>query len=86
MIDVQQEIHNHIIDKILFDDGKRLDKDVSFQESGILDSIGYLELVMFIEEKFGIKISDRELIPKNFGTLQKVSCFVQNKLILRTTA
>ena len=63
MIDVQQEIHNHIIDKILFDDGKRLDKDVSFQESGILDSIGYLELVMFIEEKFGIKISDRELIP-----------------------
>ena len=86
MIDVQQEIHKYIVDKILFDDSKKLDKDVSFQESGILDSIGYLELITFIEEKFGIKISDRELIPENFGTPQKVSCFVQNKLILKTTA
>jgi len=79
MIDVQQEIHNYIVDKILFDDGERLDKDISFQESGILDSTGFLELITFIEEKFGIEISDRELIPENFDTLRKVSGFVQNK-------
>ena len=79
MNDVQREIHNYIVDKILFDDGEKLDEDLSFQESGILDSTGFLELITFIEEKFEIKIADRELIPENFDTLRKVSGFVQNK-------
>ena len=59
MNDVQREIHNYIVDKILFDDGEKLDEDLSFQESGILDSTGFLELITFIEEKFEIKIADR---------------------------
>ncbi len=79
MIDVQREIHNYIVDNILFDDGEKLNEDLSFQDNGILDSTGFLELITFIEEKFGIEISDQELIPENFDTLRKVSGFVQNK-------
>ena len=79
MIDVQQEIHNYIVDKILFDDSERIGEDLSFQESGILDSTGFLELITFIEERFGIEISDWELIPENFDTLRKISSFVKNK-------
>jgi len=79
MNDVQREIHNYIVDKILFDDSEKLDEDLSFQENGILDSTGFLELITFIEEKFEINISDRELIRENFDTLRKVSGFVQNK-------
>ena len=80
MIDVQQEIRRYIMDKILYEEGKKLDEDLSFQENGILDSIGFLELITFIEENFEIKILDNELIPENFDTLRKVSCFVQNKI------
>ena len=79
MVDVQQEIRNYIVDKILFDDGEKLDEDLSFQESGILDSTGFLELITFIEERFGIEISDWELIPENFDTLRKAAGFVQSK-------
>ena len=79
MNNVQQEIHNYIVDKILFDNGERIDENLSFQESGILDSTGFLELITFVEEKFGIEISDRELIPENFDTLRKISGFVQSK-------
>lgn len=79
MVDVQQEIRSYIVDKILFDDGEILDEDLSFQESGILDSTGFLELITFIEERFGIEISDWELIPENFDTLRKVAGFVQSK-------
>lgn len=79
MMDVQQEIHNYIVEKILFDDEKILDVDLSFQASGILDSTGLLELITFIEEKFNIEISDHELIPENFDTLRKVSSFIQSK-------
>ena len=79
-MDVQKEIHNYIVNKILFDDGQHIDENLSFQENGILDSIGFLELIHFIEEKYNIKISDYELIPENFDTLRKMSCFVQDKL------
>ena len=79
MIDVQYEIRNYIVDRILLDDDDRLDENLSFQESGILDSTGFLELITFVEEKFGIEISDRELIPENFDTLRKISGFVQSK-------
>ena len=79
MNNVQQEIHNYIVDKILFDNGERIDENLSFQESGILDSTGFLELITFIEERFGIEISDWELIPENFDTLRKISSFVKNK-------
>ena len=79
MIDVQYEIRNYIVDRILLDDDDRLDENLSFQESGILDSTGFLELITFVEENFGIEISDRELIPENFDTLRKISGFVQSK-------
>ncbi len=48
-------------------------------ESGILDSLGVLELVHFLEEEFAIQISDEELIPENFGSLEAVSAFVRGK-------
>ena len=58
-------------------------EDVSFQESGILDSTGFLELITFVEEKFAIEIADSELIPENLDTLRKMSNFVEGKMRAR---
>jgi len=85
-MNTQYEIGKYIKDNILFGDGEKLSEDVSFQESGILDSTGFLELITFVEERFGIKITDGELIPENFDTLRKMSGFVEQKLIARTPA
>lgn len=77
---VQQEIYTHIVDNILFGDAGQLDENVSFQESGILDSTGFLELITFVEEKFGVEIADDELVPEHFDTLGKMARFVDGKL------
>ena len=77
---VQKAIHDHIVNNILFGDAERLQEDVSFQESGILDSTGFLELIAFVEEKYGLDIADEELVPENFDTLRKMARFVDNKL------
>jgi len=77
---VEQEIRRYIIDNILFEDADNLDENIPFVESGILDSLGFLELITFIEAKFAIKIPDSELTPDNFATLQKMSSFVEEKL------
>lgn len=53
--------------------------DESLIESGIIDSTGILELVMFLEEKYSIKIEDEELIPENLDTVNNLVKFLERK-------
>jgi acyl carrier protein len=46
-----------------------LDENQSLFETGVLDSMGILKLIAFIEEKFKIRVGDEEEIPENFETL-----------------
>jgi len=58
-----------------------LDDTTSFLDQGILDSTGVLELVTFIEGKFGISVPDDELVPANFDSLAALSAYVQRKRV-----
>jgi len=78
-MNVQETIRSYIVDNILFGEDGRLTEDASFQRSGILDSTGFLGLITFAEEEFGIKIADDEVVPENFDTLRKISAFVERK-------
>ena len=79
-MEIQDEIRTYIVENILFGDGERLEADTSFRESGILDSTGFLEIITFVEEHFGIEIADSEVVAENFGTLRRISSFVATKL------
>lgn len=79
-MEIQNEIRDYIIENIFFGDGQKLETDTSFQESGILDSLGLLEIITFVEEKFSIEIADSEVVPENLGTLRKISGFVKKKI------
>ncbi|HXY61601.1 MAG TPA: acyl carrier protein [Nitrospirota bacterium] len=84
-MDVKTEIRKYIIDNFLYgEDDNTLDDEVSFLENGIIDSTGVLELVSFIQETYGIKVKDDELIPNNFDSLRKLETFVMNKREERT--
>lgn len=48
-------------------------------ETGVLDSLGILDVVQFIETEFGLHIDDDELLPENFQSIQNLSEFVQKK-------
>jgi acyl carrier protein len=56
-----------------------LKDDTSLLEEGIVDSTGVLNLVMFIEETFGIQVKDEELVPENLDSLNKIVAFVEKK-------
>lgn len=81
---IQDEIRTYIVDNILFGEGEGLEVDTSFQDSGILDSTGMLEIITFVEERFGIAIGDDEVVPENLGTLRDISRFVEKKLQTET--
>jgi acyl carrier protein len=48
-------------------------------DSGIIDSLGILDLVTFIEKEFGVHVSDEELLPENFQTVDALAAFIQQK-------
>jgi acyl carrier protein len=79
-MNVHETIRAYIVDRVLFGDEAKLSEGVSFQRSGFLDSMGFLELITFVEDEFGIEIADNELVPDNFDTLRSVSDFVTRKL------
>ncbi len=51
-------------------------------ENGLLDSLGILDLVHYLEEEFSIQASDDELVPENFESLSAVVEFTQKKISL----
>ena len=56
-----------------------LDNDDSFLEKGIIDSTGVLELIMFVEEIYGMEVADDEVIPYNFDSVSKLCIYIGRK-------
>jgi acyl carrier protein len=48
-------------------------------ERGIIDSMGVLELITFIQDEFGITVGDDEITEENFGTLASIARYVTGK-------
>ncbi len=74
------EIRQFIIENFCFGRDPGLKDDSSFLELGIIDSTGVLELVAFLESKYGIRVEDEELSPDNLDTISNVANYLQTKL------
>ena len=53
--------------------------DTSLLDEGIVDSTGMLEVTAFIEEQFGIRVDDAEMLPENLETIRKITAFAAAK-------
>ena len=79
-MDVKSEIRKFIIENFLYgQDDDSLNDEVSFLGTGIIDSTGVLELVSFVQETYGIRVTDDELVPDNFDSLSKLESFIGRK-------
>ena len=45
-----------------------------------MDSTGVLELVMFIEETFGVTVADEEIVPENFDSVSQLAAYIRRKV------
>ena len=73
------QIRGFIIANFLFGEAGSLQDDTSFMEGGIIDSTGILELIMFLENTYEIKIQPEEMLPENFDSVIRVAAFVARK-------
>lgn len=80
MNDVKTQVKEYIEENFLLSAGARLPADGdSFMEHHLLDSTGFLELVLFLEERFGISVEDGEMVPENLDSLDALAAFVKRK-------
>jgi len=77
---IEALIRNYILESFLFTtDNGQLQDATSFLEEGIVDSTGVLELVMFVEETFGITVKDEEIAPENFDSIERLARYVRSR-------
>jgi acyl carrier protein len=77
---IEDTIRRYVLESFLFtDDETKLPDHASFLEEGIVDSTGILELVMFIEETFGIEVKDEEIIPENMDSVAQLAHYVRTR-------
>ena len=73
-------LRNYILENYLFtDDQRKLNNTDSFLDSGILDSMGILELIYFMGEELSIKVLPDEMIPSNLDSINNLLAFIKNK-------
>lgn len=53
--------------------------DEDLLANGIIDSHGLMELVGFIEQRYGVSVADDDLLPENFQSLSHIEAFVERK-------
>jgi acyl carrier protein len=81
MQEIDSLIREYIATNLLFSsNGYPYSDDASFLEEGIVDSMGIMELVAFVDEKFGITVEDEELVPDNFDSINRIASYVRLKI------
>lgn len=77
---IRQTIRRYVLENFLFtDDESALKDEDSFLATGIIDSTGVMELMLFVEETFVIKVEDEEMLPENLDSIDNLVAFVQRK-------
>ena len=76
----EQEIRGYIVENFLLGEDDGFADSDSLLESGVVDSTGVLELVVFLETNFEIEVQDEDLVPENLDTIRDLASFVERKL------
>jgi acyl carrier protein len=76
--EVRSKVREFLTQQIVLD-AQDLDDETPLL-NGLVDSVGLMELVTFIEGEFSLEIDFSEVEPKNFRTVSDIARFVSDKL------
>ena len=79
-MDIEARIRSYIAQNLLFsDNGFNYSDDDSFLQEGIVDSVGVLELVLFVEQTFGVDVHDQDITPDNFDSVSRLANYIRRQ-------
>jgi acyl carrier protein len=78
---ILEQVERFLLTEVAVDyDKKPFSPDSDLLELRILDSLGVLKLVLFLERTFGIQVEDEDVVPENFESLNIIAKFVEDKI------
>jgi acyl carrier protein len=78
-MDIKENIRHYIAQNMLFSDTFAHDDDASFLDQGIIDSIGFMELVAFVQKEYGFEVGPEDLVRENFDSVNKLAKYIGSK-------
>lgn len=79
-MEIQNQLRDYIVSQFMYDQpNAKLAAEDDLLNEGIVDSMGILQIVNFLEEKFGVAVSDEEITPENFRSLGTLTDFIMQK-------
>jgi acyl carrier protein len=85
-MDAADKIKDFIKQEILFEDsGASLEDDTPLL-SGIMDSLGLMQLVAYLEEEFDIEVDDADMTAEHFRTISEIEALVNEKVGQKATS
>ena len=76
---IKEKVKSYIHQAAHAEDDKIKDNSLIFKE-GYFDSMGFMVLITFIEEEFGIKTNDVDLTEENFESINAITDFISRKI------
>lgn len=75
---IREKVNDYILESTSVDKNKIQDDTLIFKE-GYFDSMGFVLLITFLEDNFGIRTNDSDLIEENFESVKAITEFVVRK-------
>jgi D-alanine--poly(phosphoribitol) ligase subunit 2 len=76
---MKEKIKNFILETFMSGENK-LEYDEPLFESGLIDSLGFIKLLQFIENKFNVSVDMSEVTMDKFGTINDIEQLINEKL------
>jgi acyl carrier protein len=78
--DVKKAVRAFLVENFMFrGEIDKLPDSASLVKSGILDSVGILLLISFMEDTYDMKVSDEEVEPENLESVDNITAFIERK-------
>jgi len=78
-ITIKEKVKNYILQTAYAAQDEITDQTLIFKE-GYFDSMGFVMLISFLDEEFGIEVMDSELVEENFESIKAINNFILRKL------
>jgi acyl carrier protein len=79
LAEIKERVRVYIFEKVYAEKDKVKDDSMIFTE-GFIDSMGFMDLIVFLEEEFSIRTGDADLLEENFESINAIADFVMRKL------
>ncbi len=78
---VTTALEDYITSKLLKQPGRRIEVDAPLISSGLVDSFSLVDLALFVEDTFGVRIDDTELNANTFDSLNQLVALIKQRRI-----